>query len=182
MKKLLCLALALFVTTSLYAMPPQEKGDMPEPPHMHHQKGPDFEKIAKELNITDDQKAQLNEMMKVDMERKGELRKQVKEKMDAINDELLKENVDMNVINALAAEIQQTSADISRINIESKLKVRSVLSFEQYTKMEQNRKEMMEKFKNEFKDKQDKGDKKADKKGDKKADKKADKKDKKAKK
>ena len=69
--------------------------------------------------------------------------------MEAIDEELLKENIDMNVINQLATEIQQTSADISRINIESKLKVRSVLSFEQYTKMEQNRKEMMEKFKKE---------------------------------
>ena len=174
MKKILSLAVALLVTTSLYAVPPQEKGDMPEPPHQHFQKmGPDFEKIAKELNITDEQKAQMNEMMKVDMERKQELRKQVKEKMDAISDELMKENIDMNAVNAIAAEVQQLSADISRINIESKLKVRSVLSFEQYTKMEKTRKEMMEKFKKEFKqeakqafadkdkkDKQDKKDKK----------------------
>ena len=174
MKKILSLAVALLVTTSLYAVPPQEKGDMPEPPHQHFQKmGPDFEKIAKELNITDEQKAQMNEMMKVDMERKQELRKQVREKMDAISDELMKENIDMNAVNAIAAEVQQLSADISRINIESKLKVRSVLSFEQYTKMEKSRKEMMEKFKKEFKqeakqafadkdkkDKQDKKDKK----------------------
>ena len=174
MKKILSLAVALLVTTSLYAVPPQEKSDMPEPPHQHFQKmGPDFEKIAKELNITDEQKAQMNEMMKVDMERKQELRKQVKEKMDAISDELMKENIDMNAVNAIAAEVQQLSADISRINIESKLKVRSVLSFEQYTKMEKTRKEMMEKFKKEFKqeakqafadkdkkDKQDKKDKK----------------------
>ena len=173
MKKILSLAVALLVTTSLYAVPPQEKGDMPEPPHQHFQKmGPDFEKIAKELNITDEQKAQMNEMMKVDMERKQELRKQIKEKMDAISDELMKENIDMNAVNAIAAEVQQLSADISRINIESKLKVRSVLSFEQYTKMEKTRKEMMEKFKKEFKqeakqifadkakDKQDKKDKK----------------------
>lgn len=181
MKKILSLAVALLVTTSLYAVPPQEKGDMPEPPH-HNQKmgGPDFEKIAKELNITDEQKAQLNEMMKVDMERKQELRKQVREKMDAISDELMKENIDMNAVNSIAAEVQQLSADISRINIESKLKVRSVLSFEQYTKMEQSRKEMMEKFKKEFKNDvkkafpQDKNDKAKDKK--------ADKKDKKAKK
>ena len=152
MKKILSLAVALLVTTSLYAVPPQEKGDMPEPPHMmHHQKGPDFEKIAKELNITDEQKAQMNEMMKTDMERKQELRKQIREKMDAITDELMKENIDMNAVNAIAAEVQQLSADISRINIESKLKVRSILSFEQYTNMEQNRREMMEKFKKEFK-------------------------------
>jgi len=173
MKKILSLAVALLVTTSLYAVPPQEKGDMPEPPHQHFQKmGPDFEKIAKELNITDEQKAQMNEMMKVDMERKQELRKQVKEKMDAISDELMKENIDMNAVNAIAAEVQQLSADISRINIESKLKVRSVLSFEQYTKIEKNRKEMRKKIKKELKqeakqifadkakDKQDKKDKK----------------------
>ena len=50
MKKILSLAVALLVTTSLYAVPPQEKGDMPEPPHQHFQKmGPDFEKIAKDV-------------------------------------------------------------------------------------------------------------------------------------
>ena len=180
MKKLLSLAVALLVTTSLYAVPPQDKGDMPEPPQMHHQKmGPDFEKMAKELGITDEQKDKLNEMMKEDMSRKKELREVIKQKMEAIDAELLKENIDMNAINALAAEIQQTSSDISRINVESKLKVRSVLSFEQYTKMEQNRKEMMEKFKKEFKGDLEKAFKD---KADKKEIKKADKKDKKAKK
>ncbi len=150
MKKILSLAVALLVSSSLYAVPPQDKGDVAEPQHMHHQKmGPDFAKIAEELNITEEQKTTLNNMMKEDMSRKKELRQVIRQKMEAIDDELLKENVDMNVINQLATEIQQTSADISRINIESKLKVRSVLSFEQYTKMEQNRKEMMEKFKKE---------------------------------
>ena len=152
---------------------------MPEPPQMHHHKGPDFEKMAKELGITDEQKDRLNAMMKEDMSRKKELREVIKQKMEAIDAELLKENIDMNAINALAAEIQQTSADISRINVESKLKVRSVLSFEQYTKMEQNRKEMMEKFKKEFKNDLEKAFKD---KADKKEIKKADKKDKKAKK
>ena len=148
MKKILSLAVALLVSSSLYAVPPQDKGDVAEPQHMHHQKmGPDFAKIAEELNITEEQKTTLNNMMKEDMSRKKELRQVIRQKMEAIDEELLKENVDMNVINQLAAEIQQTSADISRINIESKLKVRSVLSFEQYTKMEQNRKEMMKNFK-----------------------------------
>ena len=173
MKKILSLAVALLVSSSLYAVPPQDKGDVAEPQHMHHQKmGPDFAKIAEELNITEEQKTALNNMMKEDMSRKKELRQVIRQKMEAIDEELLKENVDMNVINQLASEIQQKSADISRINIESKLKVRSVLSFEQYTKMEKTRKEMMEKFKKEFKqeakqifadkakDKQDKKDKK----------------------
>ena len=173
MKKILSLAVALLVSSSLYAVPPQDKGDVAEPQHMHHQKmGIDFAKIAEELNITEEQKTTLNNMMKEDMSRKKELRQVIRQKMEAIDEELLKENVDMNVINQLATEIQQKSADISRINIKSKLKVRSVLSFEQYTKMEQNRKEMMEKFKKEKpikveeniqpkKDKKEKKDKKA---------------------
>jgi len=147
MKKILSLAVALLVSSSLYAVPPQDKGDVAEPQHMHHQKmEKEFEKIAKELNITDDQKAKMNEMMKEDMLKKRELRQVIRQKMEAVDEELLKEKVDMNAVNSLAAEIQQASADISKINIESKLKVRSVLSFEQYTKMEQNRKQMMEKM------------------------------------
>ena len=179
MKKVLSLVLALFVSSFVFASQPQnDKPDIPPGHMMQYQKGPDFEKIAKDLGITDEQKEKLNEMMKEDMSRKKELRGQIKEKMDAVTDELMKENIDMNAINALAAEIQQLSADISRINVESKLKVRSVLSFEQYTKMEQSRRENMEKFKKEFKGDiekafKDKADKKEIKKAEKKAEKKA---------
>ena len=53
----------------------------------------------------------------------------------------------MNVVNGLAAEIQQLNAEISKINIESKVNVRNILTFDQYSRMEQARRQMMDKFK-----------------------------------
>lgn len=157
MKKFLSLALTLFVSGAVFAAQPQENKDNPmnEPPHYNQQKmKQEFDKIAKELNITEEQKQKMNEMMKADMSKKRELRQQIMQKMESVDEQLMKETIDMNEINKLAIEIQQLNAEISRINIESKLKVRSILSFEQYKKMEQNRKQMMEKFKQDFSDRQ----------------------------
>ena len=156
MKKFISLVLTLFVSSFIYAAPPQKDNKiMPEPPHkQQEQMRQDFDKISKELNITDEQKQKINELMQADILRKKELRKQIKQKSNAIDEELLKENIDMDVINKLAQEIQQLSAEISKINIESKLNVRSILTFEQYSKMEQARQQVMEKYKKEKANKQ----------------------------
>ena len=75
------------------------------------------------------------------------LRQQIKEKSNAIDEELIKEKFDIHVINKLAEEIQQLNAEIAKINIESKLNVRSILTFEQYSKMEKARKQTIENLK-----------------------------------
>lgn len=149
MKKFLSLALVLFVSSFVYAVPPkQSKGNMPESPHKYQeQMRQDFDKISKELNITDEQKQKINELMQKDLTKKQELRHQIKQKSDAIDAELMKEKIDMNVVNGLAAEIQQLNAEISKINIESKVNVRNILTFDQYSRMEQARRQMMDKFK-----------------------------------
>ncbi len=160
MKKFLSLVLTLYVSSFVYTPPPkQAKGNMPpESPHKYQQQMKhDFDKLIKELNITTEQQEKMRDMMQSDISRKKELRQEIRQKMDAIDEELLKEKVDMNTINKLSQEIQQLNAEISKINIESKLKVRSTLTFDQYTKMEQNRKSKMinsEKMRNvETKDK-----------------------------
>lgn len=151
MKKILSLLLTLFVSSFIYAAPPkQDKGNMPEPPHKQQQQmKQDFEKISQELNITDEQKQKINELMKADLEKKKELRQQIKEKSNAVDEELMKEKFDIYVVNQLAEEIQKLNAEIAKINIESKLNVRSILTFDQYSRMEQARQQMMKKFKQE---------------------------------
>ena len=42
----------------------------------------DFDKISKELNITDEQKQKINELMQADLSKKKELRQQIKQKMN----------------------------------------------------------------------------------------------------
>lgn len=159
MKKILSLVLVLFVSSFVYAAPPKnDKGNMPPALQQKQQEQlrQDFDKISKELNITDEQKQKINELMQTDLSKKKELRQQIKQKADAIDDELMKENFDINVVNSLSAEIQQLNAEISKINIESKLNVRNILTFDQYLRMEQARRQMIKKFKQE-REKQNKG-------------------------
>ena len=159
MKKFLSLLLTLFVSSFIYAVPPKnDKGNIPsESPHKHQQQMKvDFEKIAKDLNITEEQKQKINELMRTDLEKKKELRQQIKQKSDAIDEELMKEKFDIYVVNKLAEEIQQLNAEIAKTNIESKLNVRSILTYEQYSRMEQARKQAMENFKQAKENKQNK--------------------------
>ena len=159
MKKFLSLLLTLFVSSFIYAVPPKnDKGNIPpESPHKHQQQMKvDFEKIAKDLNITEEQKQKINELMRTDLEKKKELRQQIKQKSNAIDEELMKEKFDIYVVNKLAEEIQQLNAEIAKTNIESKLNVRSILTYEQYSRMEQARKQAMENFKQAKENKQNK--------------------------
>lgn len=160
MKKFLSLVLTLFLSSFVFAVPPKkDKGNIPsEQQHKYQQQmKQDFDKISKELNITDEQKQKINELMQADLSKKKELRQQIKQKMNIIDEELMKENLDTETINKLTQEIQQLSAEISKLNIESKLNVRNILSFKQYSRMEQARMQMMDKFKQINKSGQEKG-------------------------
>ncbi len=160
MKKFLSLVLTLFVSSFVFAAPPKEnKKSMPpkSPNNYQLQMKQNFDKISKELNITDEQKQKINELMQADLSKKKELRQQIKQKMNIIDEELMKENLDTETINKLTQEIQQLSAEISKLNVESKLNVRNILSFKQYSRMEQARMQMMDKFKQINKSGQEKG-------------------------
>ena len=152
MKKLLSLVLTLFVSSFVFAASPkQDKGNItPDSPHKYQQQmKQDFEKISKELNITDEQKQKINELMQKDLAKKKFLREQIKEKSNTIDEELMKETVNMDAVTGLATEIQKLNAEIAKINIESKLNVRNILSFDQYSRMERARKQMMGAFRQE---------------------------------
>ncbi|MBO7431723.1 MAG: periplasmic heavy metal sensor [Elusimicrobia bacterium] len=143
MKKIISLVLTLFISSFIYAAPA-------DPMHKQQdQLRQDFDKISKELNITDDQKQKINELMQADITKKRELRQQIRQKSNAIDEELMKEKPDMKKINDVSTEIQKLNAEIAKINIESKLNVRNILTYDQYSRMEKARKQLMEKFKQE---------------------------------
>ena len=148
MKKIISLVLTLFISSFIYAAPA-------DPMHKQQdQLKQDFDKISKELNITDDQKQKINELMQADITKKRELRQQIKQKSNAIDEELMKEKFDIHTVNQLTEDIEKLSAEISKINIESKLNVRSILTYEQYSRMELARRQLMEQFKQEREKKQ----------------------------
>jgi len=143
MKKIISLVLTLFISSFIYAAPA-------DPMHKQQdQLRQDFDKISQELNITEDQKQKINELMQADIAKKREIRQQIKQKSESIDEELMKEKPDMKKINDVSTEIQKMNAEIAKINIESKLNVRNILTYDQYSRMENARKQLMEKFKQE---------------------------------
>lgn len=163
MKKLLSSMFAvLFLTGISFAQPPEPPMDMegmPEPPKMAKQDfkkmKKSFDEIAKEINLTDEQKQQIDTMAKADKEKKKELRKQIKEKFDAIDAELLKENYDINVINNLTSEIQNIQGTMAKMNVDGKIQMRSILTYDQFKQIEQMRQKNKNKFMNKFAEKKE---------------------------
>lgn len=174
MKKFLSSLFAvLFLTGISFAQPPEPPveqegmeqphmsmdGDMQKPPQMPKQnmkkakKG--FEEIAKEINLTDEQKQQIETMAKADKDKKKEIRKQMKEKFKAIDAELLKENYDINVINGLTADIQALQSEMAKTNIDSKVQMRSILTYDQFKQIEEIKEKNKEKFMNKAMEKKE---------------------------
>ncbi len=177
MKKLLSGLMAVLFTTGIaFAQPPEPPadmegmeppqmgldGDMPQPPKMSKQDmkkmKKSFEEIAKELNLNDEQKQQIETMAKADKEKKKEIRKQIKEKFKAVDEELLKENYDINTINGLTAEIQSLQGEMAKMNIDGKIQMRSILTYDQFKQIEEMKQKNKNKSINKTQDKQTKKD------------------------
>ena len=110
-----------------------------------------FYKTAKELGLTQDQISQMEEISEQNRIRTIEIIKEIRKKDKAIDEELLKENYDRSVVNNLLQEIRQLSADMAQLRIDDKIKVRSILTQEQFLKIEQNKHEFLIKHKNQKK-------------------------------
>ena len=67
--------------------------------------------------------------------------------MEAIDNELAKEKYDIGIIENLEKEIEQINIKILKIKIDGKVKMRNILTREQFLKMEQHRKHIFGKFK-----------------------------------
>ncbi len=161
MKKLMSTLMAvLFLTGVSFAQaqkPPHMgmEGDMPYPKMSKQDEKKmkkNFEEIAKEIKLTDEQKLQIEAMAKADKEKKKEIRKQIKEKFKAIDAELLKENYDMNVINGLTSEVQTLQSEVAKMNIDAKIQMRSILTYDQFKQIEEIRQKNKNKFMNKAKE------------------------------
>lgn len=167
MKKLLSSMFAvLFLTGVSFAQPPEPPqpgadGEACPPPQvskqMQQKMEKNFEEIAKEINLTDEQKQQIETMAKADKDKKKEIRKQMKEKFKAIDAELLKENYDINVINNLTAEIQSLQGEMAKMNIDGKIQMRNILTYDQFKQIEQMRQDKKNKFANKAKEIKEEG-------------------------
>ncbi|MDD2524097.1 MAG: Spy/CpxP family protein refolding chaperone, partial [Endomicrobiaceae bacterium] len=106
-----------------------------------------FEKMLKKLNITDAQKTKMDELMNSDKEKRASLKKQIHEKRQALDNELLKADYDKAVVENLTKDIRQLSGDIVQIQIDGKIQIRNILTYEQFKKIEEDRIKMQKEMK-----------------------------------
>ncbi len=107
-----------------------------------------FNKTAKELGLTQDQISKMKQIREENKVKTKQIIQEIRNKDKAIDEELLKENYDRAVVNALLQEIRQLSADMAQLRIDDKIKVRSILTPDQFLKIEHNKQEIIQKNKN----------------------------------
>ncbi len=143
MRKIISLIIALVVSGTVYAVTPNNQNNV----NNQKQKIQELDKAVQSLNITDEQKQQMKQLMESDVAKRKELKEKLREKMEAIDNELAKEKYDIGIIENLEKEIEQIDIKILKIKIDGKVKMRNILTREQFLKMEQHRKHIFGKFK-----------------------------------
>lgn len=110
-----------------------------------------FEKMAKELNLSENQKAQIEEHRKANMKEMRDIRKQTTEKNRALKTELDKLNSDKAVINRLMTELKDLHGKQLQSMVDRVMEMKEILTPEQYKKMTESMDKGMKKMQNKIK-------------------------------
>lgn len=102
---------------------------------MGFHKGERFEEMVKELGLTEEQQKKIEEHKKTMMEKAKALREEIQQKKEAIGAELQKEQLDMEKINVLQAEIKALIAQREDGRLKGILEMREILTLEQFQKL-----------------------------------------------
>lgn len=116
---------------ALYAQEETPPGPGPEAGAMHHHKGAG---LLKQLNLTEDQKKQLEANKE---KRKEEMKTwftQMKSQREALRQELMKKDLDMAKINGIQSQIKTLQNQMADNHLNSILEVRKILTPEQFSK------------------------------------------------
>ena len=116
-------AASLIVTANAYAF---DKGA--------GKAGQEHKKMCGELNLTDQQKKQLEENKSKNMELMKATFEKIKSSREALKAELMKPQLDMKKINDAQAQIKALQAQMTDNHLNSILEVRKILSREQFEK------------------------------------------------
>jgi len=115
-------------------------------------KGPDFEEMVEKLGLTEEQQAQLKEHRQQKMQQARGIREQLKAKKEEIRQELQKEPFDVARIKAVHEQIKALVAQREDDRLEGILKMREVLTAEQFQKVHDRMEQGRERFKERFKE------------------------------
>ncbi|MBF0494065.1 MAG: Spy/CpxP family protein refolding chaperone [Candidatus Omnitrophica bacterium] len=101
-----------------------------------------MDKIMDEIGVTDEQKKQLKEMRETQKETGKEIFKSIREKRDAIREELNKPETDENKINALIEEETALSKAKAQHMVQGVLAMKKILTPEQFQLLDKKFQEM----------------------------------------
>lgn len=122
------LIMSLSVTPSAYA---NDKSSFQSRQERREKK---IQEIYNQLNLTDAQKKQLEQNKISNQDKKKDLYEKVRSYKDALNQELMKIDLDMTRINDIQNNIKALQVQILDERLSSILEVRKILTPEQFTK------------------------------------------------
>ena len=112
--------------------PPAERSDAG---HQWREKaGEKLQEIYGQLNLTDEQKKQLEENKAKNRDKMKAVFEQMKSYKEQINQELTKAELDMAKINGIQAQLKSLQAQMADDRLSSILEVRKILTPEQFSK------------------------------------------------
>ena len=124
----------------------------------HGMKEKRTQKIYAQLNLTDEQKKQLEDNKHKNQEQKKALFKHMKSVREELRQEFMKPDLDMNKVNAIHAQIKATQSQMADNRLNSVLEVRKILTPEQFKKFHELMKKH-EKMERHHGDKEEEGEK-----------------------
>jgi Spy/CpxP family protein refolding chaperone len=131
-KKVLLLGIGVYMVAALSLAQAQDSG--PDSSASKMRPGQRIQEIFKQLNLTDDQKSQLEANKKQHRAIMEKSREDIKAAKDALKEELMKAQLDMPKINELQAEVKALLSQEEDSKLSSILAVRTILTPEQFTK------------------------------------------------
>ncbi|MFA4916091.1 MAG: Spy/CpxP family protein refolding chaperone [Syntrophales bacterium] len=109
-----------------------------------------FEKIAKELNLTDQQKQQLEEHRKKSMEENAAIHKEMMDKHDELRKELDKSDTNQANVDRIVKELKELHGKRLDSMVTRVQEMKKILTPEQFEKMNKSMEKRREEMKNQM--------------------------------
>ena len=143
-KKLLIVhVLVLGLCSAAHAQPKEEGGMRGK---LREQREEHMQKLFDQLNVSDEQKEKLKANKLKNKEAMKALQEQNRSYREALHQELMKPDLDMNKVKDIHEKMKALDAQISDNRLDSILEVRKILTPEQFAKFLTVMKEKMNKF------------------------------------
>ena len=94
-----------------------------------------YDRMADRLGLSEEQKEKVIKVFETKKEKEQSLRQQLREDETLIKQEFEKDVIDMEVITKISEEISNISKELLKIDLDSKVELKSILSPDQYKKL-----------------------------------------------